>query len=227
MSNSGIPKIVVKTDISELDTPDMVSVTLGIVFTGDPDATTPPVNDAALHGEADTLQAIHGKRQTNPPTATADDEDIQRKKVSRAYEKDARYVQDVANDVAEAAADSAAGEIVVTRIGFELKQQATPHARSFEVYDSGVAWVHVRTKAVAKKAAYVWQYGITAAKGTPPAIDINRTIVNLEADIKLTNLESGEIYGFRYATVEPGEKGTHSDGEEPLTFSDWIYFVVE
>lgn len=227
MSTSGLPKIVVIKNILPMDTPDMVSETLGIKFTGDADATTPPVGDAALHGEANTLQTIHGKRQTNPPTATADDEDIQRRKVARAYARDARYVEEVANDVAEAAADVAAGEIVVTRLGFKLKKAASINARSFEVYADGIGWLHVHAPAADKTAAYVWQYGITPTKGTPPEIDGGRGVVNLEADLKITNLESGKIYGIRYAFVKRKQKRTHSDGEEPLTFSDWIYFVVQ
>jgi hypothetical protein len=224
---ANLPKIVVKTDISELDTPHMISEAKGIKFTGDPDATAPPEDDTALHGLADDLQDVHSARQTNPPTKSADDETVARDLLADAYQVDAQYVQTVARRVAKAGGDVAAGETVVARLGFKLKKDAATNARTFEVYASGVGFVKIHAPAAAKLAAYVWEYGTTDAKGTPPKIEGGRGIVNLQSSIEITNLEGGKIYGFRYAFVKQTEKGTHSDGEEPLVFSDFIYFVVQ
>jgi hypothetical protein len=224
---ANLPKIVVKTDITDLDTPHMISEAKGIKFTGDADATAPDYDDTALHGAADDLQDVHSERQTDPPTASSDDENTERRKVARMYELDALYVQKIANNVAIAAGDVEAGEAVVHRIGFKLKKSASAHARGFEVYDSGVQWAKVRTKAVAATAAYAWRYGMTAAKGTPPEIDGTRVVVNLEASLEITNLESGKIYGIQYETVRRKERKTYVNGEEALIYSDWIYFVVE
>jgi hypothetical protein len=226
MSTPNLPKIVVISDISDLDTPNMVSEAKGIVFTGDPDATAPPVDDTTLHGHADDLQTAHTGRQTNPPTTTANDEKEARDTLIEEYQLDALYVQGVARKVAKAAGDIAAGKQVVARLGFKLKKDASANARTFEVYASGIGFVKIHAPSAAKKASYVWQYGVTKSKGTPPEIDGGKGVVNNQSEVEITNLVSGEIYGFRYAAVKSGEKTTHSDGEDPLIFSDFIYFVV-
>jgi hypothetical protein len=226
MATSNLPKIVVIKDISPLSTPEMISEALGVVFTGDPDATTPPVTDVILHGEAATLQTIHSKRQTSPPTATSDEEEIQRNILARAYKKNADYLEGVANDVAVAAGDVNAGEAVVLRIGMKLKKEAAADARTFEVYESGVEWVHIRCKAVAKRAAYIWRYGVTTAKDIPPATLVH-PIVTLQANLLINGLESGEIYGFQFASVVPSDDPEYTDGTDPHIYSDFIYFAVQ
>jgi hypothetical protein len=226
MSSGNLPKIVVIKDISPLSTPEMISEALGVVFTGDPDATTPPVADPMLHAEAATLQTIHSKRQTNPPTATSDEEDVQRNILARAYKKDAVYVEGVANDVAVDAGDVNAGEAVVLRIGMKLKKEGMADARSFEVYDSGVEWVHIRCKAVAKRAGYVWRYGITTAKNTPPATLVD-PIFTLEANLLITDLQSGAIYGFQFASILPTRSPEYANGTDAIIYSDFIYFAVQ
>jgi hypothetical protein len=225
MAKKNLPKIVVITDISTLDTPNMVSEAKGVVLTGDPDATTPPITDTILKAEADDLLDIHTARQTNPPTATADDEIVQRDKLAVDYQADALYVQTVANKVAKAAGDVAAGEVVVQRIGMKLKSKGTPHPRSFEVVASGIGWVHLRVKSVAKRAGYGWKYGITPVKDTPPAA-FSPIIFTLGVELVITNLQSGEIYGFQYGSILPERKPSVSDGSDPITFSDFIYFVI-
>jgi hypothetical protein len=225
MASSTLKKIVVITDISHLDTPDMISEAGGIVLTGDPDATAPPVPDVMLHADAAALQTIHNGRQTNPPTKTADEELVQRNIIVNKYKKDARYVQDVANDVAEAAGNVSAGEIVVQRIGMKLKKVASHNPRIFEVYKSGVGWVHLHTHAAAKRAAYAWRYGITTAKGTPP-VTLGHPIINMEADILITGLPSGTIIGFQYGFVLPTHNPEHAHGTDAITYGDFIYFVI-
>jgi hypothetical protein len=226
MAQQNLPKIVVITDISDLSTPDMVSEAKGIKLTGDPDVTSPPVTETILHTEADDLLNIHTKRQTNPPTATAEQEQLQRDIVIRDYKKDALEVQSVANDVAAAAGDVAAGIIVVQRTAFRLKKDGMPHQRHFEVVESGEGWVHLRTKAIHHPAGYVWNYGITAAKDTPPTI-FKPLLFTLEVDIIINNLQSGSIYAFQVAGILPVQRPTFSDGVEPLTFSDFIYTGIQ
>src|SRR5437016_1742914 len=179
MSEANLPKIVVITDLSPLDTPDMITEAGAIKLTGDPDATAPPVADTAVHTEAANLQIIHNKRQLKPPTATAKEEQLQRDKVVAMYKKDARYVQDVANDVAEAAGDINAGIIVVQRIGVKLKKIGKVHSRHFEVIASGPGWVTLRVKSVGLKAAYIFRYGTSDKRGNPPVI-LGHPVINLE-----------------------------------------------
>src|SRR5205085_1690446 len=107
MAKKNLPKIVVITDISGLTSSEMVTEAGGIVLAGDPDVTTPPVTDTILHTEAGALQTVLNKRQTNPPTATADDETAARDIVAFDYQQDARYVETIANKVARAAGDVA------------------------------------------------------------------------------------------------------------------------
>src|SRR5438105_4633065 len=124
MSDKNLPKIVVITDISQHETPEMISAGLAVKTTGDPDAGGCTVTDATLHTEANALQSVHNKRGTNPPTATAKDETVARDTLAEDYQFIAMFVQGIANKVAKAAGDVAAGdvaagEIVVQRTGFK------------------------------------------------------------------------------------------------------------
>jgi hypothetical protein len=45
-------------------------------------------------------------------------------------------------------------------------------------------------------------------------------------ELIITNLQSGEIYGFQYGSILPERRPSVSDGSDPITFSDFIYFVI-
>jgi hypothetical protein len=134
-------------------------------------------------------------------------------------------VQSVANDVAAAAGDVAAGIIVVQRTAFRLKKDGMPHQRHFEVVESGEGWVHLRTKAVHDRAGYIWKYGIAPAKDTPPAV-FSPLLFTLEVDVIIDHLKSGNIYGFQFASIKPVRRPTFSDGTDPFTFSDFLYIGI-
>jgi hypothetical protein len=114
----------------------------------------------------------------------------------------------------------------VLRIGMKLKKEGIADARTFEVYDSGVEWVHIRCKAVAKRAAYIWRYGVTTAKDTPPAALV-QPIITLQANLLITDLQSGTIYGFQFASIDSTDDPEYADGTDPYIYSDFIYFAVQ
>ena len=87
--------------------------------------------------------------------------------------------------------------------------------------------------------------------GVAPTV-ISDPIFSLEADIHISNLKSGTIYGIREASILPvkrtsattnttsiaqktaaptvankAHKATFSDGANHYTWSDWIYVVVQ
>ncbi|MBI4931486.1 MAG: hypothetical protein HY841_12025 [Bacteroidetes bacterium] len=202
MSKKNLPKIVLALNTRKMDTPTLVSSAKGIILTGDPDATAPPVPDTTLHAQADSLLLIHTKRQTKPPTATADQETQQRNIVDRSYKKDGLYVQGVCNDVAVANGDVTAGEAVAQRIGYTLKKQATFNPTDFGVtsHEPGLADVQAK-KAKKGTEAHLWRYGITPAKDTAPTA--LKTLVTVEAHIIIQNLPSGSILGIQHASVLP------------------------
>lgn len=245
-----LPKIVVATKSYKMNTLELISAAQSVKTTGDPDAGSPPVNDATLQAQANTLQTIHNGRNVSPPTATAAQEKKQKNLLVRSYNKNARYIEGMANDVAAAAGDVNAGIEVVNRTGLKLKKVKLSTSRKFKATSKSEGTVDIETKVPARKAGYVRQYGITTAKGIAPTT-FSELLISVEADIQVNNLQSGKIYAFREAIVISVKKKKTRVGTTPLTektasptnvtktnrpiftdgavhyvWSDWVYVVV-
>ena len=148
------------------------------------------------------------------------------------------------------AGDVSVGEQVIIRCGYKVKRPKSPTIRQFKVIPSGVGAVNIITKAVAKRATYIRQYGVTPTKGVPPTV-FAELLITSGTDIYVNNLKSATIYGFREATVLPtsrsttsskpvsavkkmatptvatkAHKVTFSDGAEHYNWGDWIYTVI-
>jgi hypothetical protein len=225
MMSMNIGKIVVISNIDDYTTLEAVDAVNSIKFTNDADCTNPPRTDVLLKADALALLNVHSSRAIVKDKSATQIENELSGKIKRWYTKCARYVEQVANDVAILNGDISYGLAVVYRTGFKLKRKAIMPPREFEVIDSGPGWVKLRCKSIAKKAGYIWRYGITPTKGTlPTAFSKDKT--TLECIVTISNLQSGKIYGFAVAGVLPEKNPSISDGEEPNNFGDFIYFQI-
>ncbi|MGD0711740.1 MAG: hypothetical protein ABR968_11260, partial [Bacteroidales bacterium] len=160
------------------------------------------------------------------------------------------FIQGVARDAATKAGDVSAGIDLAQRCGFKIKNVGIKPPRHFKA-TPGVEFVDISTKSMGDRAGYIRQYGKTPTKGVPPT-DFEDPIFSLEADIHITNLESGKIYGFREAVILPvgrtskkspsadtenmkrasvsastsAHKAVYVNGAEHYIWSGWIYVVV-
>jgi len=226
MMSLNLPKIVVAANVDEMTTLELCDAANAVKFTGDADCTAPPRTDVLLKGDATALFNLHSSREIAKDKSITQTEKEMVAKLKRWYAKCARYVQEVANDVAIAHGDIAAGHAVVFRTGFKLKSIAVMPPRQFEVIDSGPGWVKLRCKSIAKKAGYIWRYGVAPQRNVRPE-EFSKDKTTLECIVTISNLKSGRIYGFAVAGVLPEKDPTVSDGEEPNNFCDFIYFQVQ
>ncbi|MBI3502896.1 MAG: hypothetical protein HY063_13985 [Bacteroidetes bacterium] len=208
-TKKNLPKIVVLSDISLLTVTDAVSEVKGVVFTGDADATNPPVPDGTAHAQADTLLNIHTKRQTVPPTATAAQETEQRNIVNETYRLNAVYAQGVARAVAKAQGDVNAGIAVVLRLGLKLKSKNTGTKPDFGQIKSGPGTLHLHAKKMekSKTEAHLWQYAGVPNNKTVPAAAQLKTRVTPQTDVIFSDLDSGALVAARHASIGTARKG--------------------
>ena len=158
-----------------------------------PLTNTPPVTDAALHSQATVTMNTYDAYKAVPPTATKSQVTTQRNILINMFNKVALYVQSVARDAAIAAGDVTAGVTVVGGVGFKIKKAAHKPPKYFKVVSKSIGTADVTSKAVAKNAGYIREYGITTTRGVPPTTLAN-PVVTLEVDIHIKNLKSGSIY---------------------------------
>jgi len=201
MATKKFPKIKVSRKYKQLSVPALGSFAKGTVFTGDPDATTPPNNDTQIHALADTVLTTHTSRQTSSSKTLSASEHEQRDILIEALDENANYLENVANKVAKANGDINAGYAVVTRIGFQYTNK-TGAKRNTGITDVGIGWVHAH-EAKSKKGVegHIWEGGTTTAKSIPPT-SVNRAYT-LEADCIFSNLASGTIFAYRHASIVP------------------------
>lgn len=246
-----LPKIQVLEVSIATPTGDLINDALLIKTAGDPAASASPVSDTVLHGQANTLQTMYTGFKTSPPTYTSGQVTTQKKIVVISYNKVARYLEAVANDVAIAAGDVTAGNSVVTRCGAKLKKKGIRQPKTFKASSTIAGEVDIDTKAVAPRATYIREYGTTTAKEIPPTVT-EPPIITMETAAVITNLTSRTIIAIREAsilpiprkkktTITPGiakksatvtpatktHKAIFTHGTVHYTFGDWIYVVVK
>ena len=206
---SNLKKIKVSRSFKKLNNPELITFALGTVFTDDPKATTPNYNDAAVHGAAGDLQDAGALRQINPSPKNTKAETVCRNILIDMLDANADYLAPVVNKVAKDAADVAAGEEVVTRIGFQVAGKGGGK-RNIGFIDSGPGWAHAHENKSRKGTeGHVWNVGITDAKDTPPKESVN--LYSLEADYIFNDIESGSVLAYCHGSVVPvNQKATPS-----------------
>jgi hypothetical protein len=217
---------------------------------GDPLATAPPVTDAVLHTAASTLMTYYDGYKATPQTASKSQVTQQRNIVINMYNKDALYIQSVSRDAAIAAGDISNGVAVVTRCGFKIKKPSPKPPKYFKVVSNSPGSVDITSRAVAKDAGYIREYGIVSAKDLVPE-NTEYPVFSLEVSIHIDNLESGKIYAFREAKIVRSRRRSASSATENsvldtatsnitigackaafthgalhYVWSDWVYVVI-
>jgi hypothetical protein len=250
-----IPIIELNLDTSKMSPLELASAANIVKTLNDPLAGNPPVTDNITHGQASTLETTFNATQTKPPTMTTAQVKVAFKALSTTYKKVGAYVQGVSNDAAISSGDVQAGILVAIRCGFKIKKEKTINPRQFKA-KPGVGCVDISTKAVAKRAIYIRQYGPATAKGVAPTTP-GEYLISFEADIHINNLKSVTVYAFREATLIPpkrtkkpssstttttttvvaktatptvattSHKVTFTDGVEHYNFGDWIFAVTQ
>jgi hypothetical protein len=139
---------------------------------------------------------------------------------------------------------------VVTRCGFKIKKPTLMPPKYFRVVSRVPGSVDITSKAVAKDAGYIREYGIVSAKDLVPE-NTEYPVFSLEVRIHIDNLESGKIYAFREAKIVRSRRRSASSATENSVtntatsnitigackaafthgalhyiWSDWVYVVV-
>jgi hypothetical protein len=176
-------------------------------------------NDAAMHGFANALQTVVTKFKASPPTATKADVDLAVNTLADAYDEDAGEIQAVARKEARTAGDVNAGIKVVENSGYLLKAMKSPVSIAFNVTPDGPNAVKIVTKAVAKNAIYIREFGRASAKDVvPERSEIQEWLIGPESTARAENMISGAWYAFREATIVP--IGRKPLSESPNTLSE-------
>lgn len=201
-----MPTIVVVEGTANMSPLELIKAAKKVKTTGDPIAGGAPVTDAQMLVGINDLQAKYDGTQTNPPTVLGDAVTISFNKLATMYKKNARYLETVVNDAAQAAGDVNAGTIVVTRCGYVVKTHGAKAAKSFKGTSTIEGEIDITTKAEEQHSTYIRQYGKTPVKHTPPTaaeLQTRELLIGNHVNMSLINLKSGDIFAFREAVIVP------------------------
>jgi hypothetical protein len=242
--------IVVLVARSNMKTQKLVNICNLQKTAGETFASQMPVNDNDMHDQAAIVDSTYIDFKGVPPTATYEEVNTERNKAILMYNQNVAFIQGKARNIVLATGDINEGIDLVLRCGYRIKKVGSKPPRHFKA-SPGIECVDLSTKAVNDRAAYIRQYGETPTKGVPPT-DIIDTIVSLETDIHVSNLESGKRYAFREASIIPvgrssksvsanktivkkgvtpsvstkAHKAVFVNGAENYQWSDWIHVVA-
>ena len=249
-----LPKIKVSRKYHDLQTPALVSFAEGTKFSGT-GASTPPVADATINTDANTLLLTHNGRQTSTSKTATNTETTQRNAMLADLDKNANYLENAANDAAIAAADAAAGIGLVNAVGFKVAGKGSGK-HHYGIVATGPGWVEAHEEKIVKGTeGHIWEYGTTTNKTTPPTATTTR--FSLTAQVIFQGLASEAVFAYREASIVPSVhkktgggttgsipapstakkatklptgKGKHPiidvTNTSPYTFTDWRYTVV-
>ncbi len=252
MTNN-LGKIKVSRAYKKLDTPTLYSFAHGTSFGTTGIGATVPESDITIQGLAGTMMGTHTTRQTAPSKTLTSNEKAQRAALITALDLNADYLQGRANAAAIAAGDINVGNAMVTSVGFALAGKGVPK-RIIGIIRAGIGWILFHG-AKSKKGVegFVYEFGITTAKGVVPAII--KQAFELSSTCMISNLPSGSIIGVRFASIVPvthrggivapatarttsattatpttASKGKHPvidfNNPNPYSFSEWYYTVI-
>ena len=216
IAGKNLGKLKVSRKYHGLSDSELVTFAYGIVFTGDPDATTPYNTDSQLQAAADTLRDALSAKQTNPSKTATSNCKAARKTLLQMLDEDAGYVEIVANKVSVGKGDLEKGKAVIYRIGYAATGKGTG-LRRYGFVNFGPGWMHVREKKAKKGTeGHVWEVGIPTAKNTPPQNVIQ--FFSFEAECIFNNIPSGSYLAYRHASIIPvGRKTSITGTSTPVT----------
>lgn len=243
----GFPKIVVALNIKKMNALTLCTKAKGVKTTGDPDVVNPPVSDTTLQQQADDVLALLKLRVTVRKKSLTAQIAVAMDILKVSYEKVGRYVEMIARHKAMETGSVDAGENVVARCGFTLKKKRQMASRTFTIVSSGSGYTHLRAKAAAKNAVYVWRFGRTSEKGVRPLEFMPIAVTNV-CELIVTYPYGGGFMAYQVACVLPkprssktghahstlgknalkttgykGNKPVVEAGTDPLQWSDFLY----
>ena len=169
-------------------------------------------DDAAMHGFGDALQKSVTKFKASPPTATKADVEINVNALVDAYDQDAGEIQAIARKEAKAAGDVNVGINIVTKAGYLLKSPKSAVEITFYVRPDGPKAVKITTKAVAKQAIYIREYGQAGDNNVvPDKASLQEWLVGFESTVRMENMRTGSWYAFREAYIVPVSRKPSGD----------------
>jgi hypothetical protein len=172
-------------------------------------------DDTAMHGLGNSLQTIVTKFKATPPTATKAEVDVVVNKLVDAYDANAGEIQVIARFQAKASGDVNVGIAIVQNAGYLLKSPKSAVENTFMVQPDGPGAVKVKTKAVAPSAVYIREFGKASGKDVVPLkADLQEWLISTENSIRVENMESGEWYAFREASILPISRKSNSGAPE-------------
>jgi len=221
---------------------------------GIPELANIPTKDDDIHTLGTNGSDEYVKFKAVPPTSTKALVNSKNILICTAYNANAAFIQAAGRAKAIATGDINLGVNLVTTAGYYLKDPKSPTNKEFSVEPIGGGSVWIRTKAVARQAGYIRQWGPAEALNIPPT-KMMETLFGIETEAVLQNLKIAGIYGMREAKILPisrkAASGTEtSNVEESATpvavtkahkrifgmadgiensnyeYGDWIYFVV-
>ncbi len=173
-------------------------------------------DDTAMHLLGTTLQSTYVNYKKSPPTATKADVTTAANNLVDAYSENAAEIQSIARKESKSAGDVNVGINIALKAGYRLKDPKSAMQITFEVVPDGSGAVKIKTKAVAKHAVYIREYGKASAKNVEPLkANIEEWLISTENDVRLCDLDVGSWYAFREASVIPISR--KSDSGTPTT----------
>jgi hypothetical protein len=208
MSTSNLPKIVVIID-THISPTLLIKACKKVKTAGDSVAVAPPVTDAVMATQITALQTAYDGTQTKPPTVLEKTMNIAFNILATSYKKNGRYLETVSNDAAIAAGDVNAGTQVVIRCGYALKAEADKVPKTFKATSTIEGEIDITTKSGGDGTTYIRQHGKTPTKHVPPTAAVlaaEELLIGHHVKQSLINLNSGDIWAFREATIVPPHK---------------------
>ncbi|MHB8402216.1 MAG: hypothetical protein ACYDCN_09390 [Bacteroidia bacterium] len=216
-----LPAIQVKKLTKNATTTAVIKAGLLIHIDGDADVVSPTgINDAAIHGAANTLQTMETGSKQSPPTYTTGQVKGQKHIVITMYNKIVANVQTGAIDVAIAHGDNSFGNTVVTRCGCKLsKAKGGGKHPDFGVVATGLGWMQVHFTRVKKRGieGHLWRVAYVSGDGVIPAKDTIIYFSTLESDIIIKDVIKGRMVAIDHASALTGGHSKKPTGNMPNT----------
>jgi len=216
-------RVLIALNLKGVDTPGLVSLQRAIVkgLTGNTNFTAAdiaklPVSTADMLLQATNLENTHTTRKANKSASLTAQEQDYATTVMNTITDTAAFVESFANR--KTAGDLDVASQIITSVGFQLKKEYVSHQRTFEVVSAYNGQMHLRTKSVGSRAAYLWQWSEDGGKTW------SFPIVTIGSEVIITGLKNGVNYSFRFAVVLPVIQGkpTIPANSEQLVWSDMV-----
>ena len=171
---------------------------------GNPRFNGIPCKDNLMFELGKKLSIEYTNFKSKPPTSTKALVNSRIIAFCIAYNKNAAFIQGIARDIVIATGDINQGINLVEISGYLLKDTKGSTSKGFKLTPDGPGAVKISTKAIARNATYIRQYGLATAIDIEPVKEALRPLlISHENDIRLCNLKRAGIYAVCEASILP------------------------